>query len=622
MRRFLHLLLLLLIFGFVIGALRGSVPKIPLRAALVIQPQGEIVEQLSGEPLERALQQAQGGGRAQTLLWDLIDCVRAAKTDSRIPVIVLDFRKFGGAGQPVLEELARALRDFRTSGKKIIAYGTEILQNPYYLAAQADEIYVDPLGGVFIDGYDRYQMYLKDALDKLGVDINIFRVGKFKSAVEPFSRKDMSPEDREESKVYLDSLWASWQGAVTRARRLEPGAVARYVDSFVRNADAAGGNLANVALQSSLVTGIKSGLEVERRIAQLVGMDEDKGTFNQVSAEDYVRVVRATKKVKSVGKPRIGVVVASGEILDGDQPSGTIGGSSTAELIREARLDDGVKALVLRVDSPGGSVLASEQIYREVAAVRESGKPVIVSMGNYAASGGYYIASGADEIWASPATITGSIGIFAIVPTINRTLDKLGIGVDGIGTTPLSGQARIDRPLSPEARTLLQAVINHGYEEFLTHVASGRNKTRDQINEIAQGRVWTGVDAQKIGLIDKLGGYDDAVKAAAARAKVTNYDVEIIQPELSWAQQLAMQINGWGMKLLAAMHLSFGGSPFGGLLGGAVRGGWGGGAPGALGGAQAMLPPGVQTPLLREAQRISRFTQPNHLYAYCFCTVE
>jgi protease-4 len=591
---------LLIIFGFVVGALRGSLPKLPVKAALVIEPQGEIVEQLSGRPLERALQQAQGGGRAQTLLWDLLDCIHAAAKDSRIPVIVIDFDKFDGAGQPVLEELAHALRDFRAAGKKVVAYGTEYRRSQYYLATQADEIYVDPLGGVLLDGYDRYQLYFKDALDKLGVDINIFRVGKFKSAVEIYSRKDMSPEDREESKAYLDSLWSTYQQSVVAARKLEPGAVGKYVDTFVRNVDAAAGNLADVALQAGLVTGIKTGIEVERRVIQLVGEDTDKGTFNQVSTDDYVRIAHATKKVKAVGKARIGVVVAAGEILDGEQPSGTIGGDSTAELIRAARLDHDIHALVLRVNSPGGSVLASEQIYREVAALRATGKPVIVSMGQYAASGGYYIAAGADEIWASPATITGSIGIFAVVPTVNRTLDKIGIGVDGIGTTPLSGQARIDRPLSPEARTFLQAVINHGYEEFLARVASGRDKTRDQINDIAQGRVWTGVDAKRIGLVDKLGGFDDAVKAAAARAKLTDYDVEIIQPELNWAQQLALQINGWGMKLLATLHIGAGGA---GVL-------------------PALLDASVQSPLMREVARLKRFTVANRLYAYCFCTVE
>jgi protease-4 len=353
-----------------------------------------------------------------------------------------------------------------------------------------------------------------------------------------------------------------------------------------------------VALQAKLVTAVVSKPDVEKRLIELVGEDDTTGSFRSVSVAEYLRYARAQKKLHAAGKPRIGVIVAEGEILDGEQPPGTIGGDSTAHLIREARLDKDIKALVLRVDSPGGSVLASEEIYRELTALRAAGKPLVVSMSGYAASGGYYISAPADEIWASPATITGSIGIFAIIPTFDKTLGKVGVSVDGVGTTPLSGQLRIDRPLGDAARTLLQAGVSRGYEEFLARVADGRKKTRDQVNEIAQGRVWAGTDAQRLGLVDHLGSFDDAVRAAAQRAKLTSYATEILEPELTWAEQLALQLKS--RAVIEMLHLSAGDRSLAQLA--------------AL--AQHL------DPLAREVAQLSRFSVPNRLYAYCFCEVQ
>ncbi|HTL21029.1 MAG TPA: signal peptide peptidase SppA [Steroidobacteraceae bacterium] len=594
LRKALHLILLLMIFGVVVGVLRGSVPRIPSKAALLLVPEGELVEQLSGDPVERALQETRGETHRETLLWDLTDSIRTAASDPRIPAIALDLEKFEGGTQPTLEELALALREFRRSGKKVIAYGAELSQERYYVASQADEVLLDPMGFVLIDGYDRYRMYLKDALDKLGVEINVFRVGSFKSAVETFTRTNMSPEDRDESRAYLSALWSSYQDAVTRARKLQPDAVAQYVGTLSKSIPAAGGDAARVALQTGLVSAVKTRLEFEQRVVALVGKDDNNDSFKAVSLDDYVRYAHAQRKLKADGKPHIGVIVAAGEILDGEQPPGTIGGESTARLIRQARIDKDVKALVLRVDSPGGSVLASEQIYRELLALRGAGKPVVVSMSGYAASGGYYISAPADEIWASPATITGSIGIFAIIPTVDRTLGKVGVSVDGVGTTPLSGQLRLDRPLGEEARTLLQATVSRGYDEFLERVATGRKKTRDDVDKIAQGRVWSGIDANHIGLVDHLGSFNDATKAAARRAKVTDYAVEFIEPELTWAQALAMQLRSH----LAALVLRA--------------------SPGEA--ALAQLAQRLD-PVTREAQRLARFSVRDHLYAYCFCEV-
>lgn len=584
-----------MLFGFVFGALRVSLPVVAAKSALLIAPEGELVEQLSGDPLQRALQEARGQGRPETLLWDLTDSIRAAAKDKRIPVLAIDLEHFDGAGQPTLEELARAIREFRAAGKKVIAFGTEFTQDRYYIAAQADEIYLDPLGFVLIDGYGRYRMFFKDALDKLGIDINVFRVGSFKSAVESYTRTDMSPADREESLAYLNALWSSYQAAMTRARKLPADAIATYVNTLSKTVPAAGGNAAQVALQAGLITGIKTHQEVERRLIGLVGEDDSNGSFQSVSGQDYVRIAHAQKKLHADGRKRVGVIVASGEILDGDQPPGTIGGDSTARLIRQARLDKNVQAVVLRVDSPGGSVLASEHIYHELQALRAAGKPLVVSMGDLAASGGYYISAPADEIWASPATLTGSIGIFAIIPTVDKTLGKVGVNVDGVGTTALSSQMRIDRPLGADARALLQAEIERGYEVFLERVATGRKKTRDQVDSIAQGRVWAGMDAKRLGLVDGLGSFDDATKAAARRAKLTDYAVEFMEPELTWAQELVLQ-----MKTRAVRAVASAGTQSGTLAQVATR----------------------LDPLRREVERLSRFSEPNRVYAYCFCGAE
>src|SRR6202050_2233358 len=595
LRPCLHLLLLLALFGIVIGALRQSTPRIPDKAALVVRPSGDIVEQLSGEPIERALNEAQGEGVPQTLLWDLTAAIRTAAADPRIPVLVIDTDDMGSVGQAKLEDLAAAIGVFRHSGKRIIARGTYFLQGQYYLAAQADEVYLDPFGFVLLDGYDRYRIFFRDALDKLSIDMHLFRAGKFKSAAETFTRRDMSPEDREESDVYLQALWRGYRTSVASARSLKPEAIAQYADGYVTAVAAAGGDTAKVAKDSGLVSGLKTQQEVEDRLIDLVGADTGGKSYRQVGVADYLRATHAEDKQRGKGQA-VGGVIASGEILDGKQPPGTVGGESTSQLLREARQDDDIRAVVLRVDSPGGSVLASEQIYREVLALKKDGKPVVVSMSDVAASGGYYIAAGADQIIASPNTITGSIGVFAGIPTFNRSLAKLGINVDGIGTTPLSGATELDRPLSADAGRLVQITVDHAYEEFLARVAKGRGKTREAIDAIAQGRVWVGGDARQQGLVDRLGNYDDAVTEAATRAGLkAGYGVRRIEPELSWAQQLLFQLRSTGDSMLQRI-----GQPRSGA---------------------AQLVQRLK-PLDMELARWARLSSPNSIYAYCFCTIE
>ncbi|MGH8298488.1 MAG: signal peptide peptidase SppA [Steroidobacteraceae bacterium] len=598
LRKVLHLILLIVIFGFVVWAGTSSTPGVPYRAALVVKPEGQLVEQLTGDAVQRAIQNAQGQQRQETLLWDLVDAIRAAATDKRIRVLVLDLDDMEGAGQPTLEELSSAIQQFRASGKPVIAYGTAYDQDQYYLAAQADKVYLDPTGYVMIEGFSRYPLYFKGLLQKVGVDVNVFRVGTFKSAVEIFTRSDMSPADKQQSQAYLNVLWSTYQKAVTDARKLPAGAIASYVDSLPKAISAANGDAAKVALQAGLVTALANKLQVQRNLIRMVGEDPSTGSFNQISAEDYARIVHAQTKVyrHGDGSARIAVIVASGDIQDGIQPPGTIGGDSLSRLIRQARLDKDIKAVVLRVDSPGGSVAASEEIYQELEALRAAGKPLVVSMGDLAASGGYYISAPANQIWASPATLTGSIGIFAIIPTIDQTLAKIGVSVDGVGTTPLAGALSIDRPLGPQISQLLQSQVDRGYQEFVDRVAAGRRETPEQIDAIGQGRVWAGADARKIGLVDHLGTLEDAVKAAAHLANVTQYQVEFVQPHLTWAEALFEQTQvraaAAAVSLFHVDAQSFGLAEVANRL----------------------------DPVARDLKQLARFSAPGHLYSYCFCT--
>ncbi len=601
LRRVLHLLLLLALLAVLIAALRSSIPKLPERGALVIRPSGEIVEQLSGQPLQRAINEAQDQAPPQTLLWDLTRAIRSAGKDPRVQALVIDTDDLESIGLPETEELAAAIGEFRRTGKKVISHGSYFLDGQYALAAQADEVYLDPLGFVLLAGYDRYRMFFKDAIDKLSVDVHLIRAGKFKSAAEPFIRRDMSPEEKQESTAYLQALWQGYRNGVGEARHLPPEAIDAYANGYAAAVRQAGGDTARVALAAHLVTGLRTAAQIEQRMIQLVGMDKDRHSFSEITFDDYIRVVKSEERLHRKSDSAVGVIMASGTILDGTQPSGTIGGDSTAALLRQAREDESVKAVVLRIDSPGGSVLASEQIYREVQALRAAGKPVVASMGEVAASGGYYIAAPADEILASANTITGSIGVFAVVPTIDRTLSKLGVHVDGVGTTALSGALRVDRPLQPEIEGLLQAGVDHSYSEFLKRVATGRHQSTEAIDQIAQGRVWAGSDALRLRLIDRVGTYQDAVQAAAKRAKMAKgYEVRLIEPELGLTEQLLMSMRSNGMRVYRASGL--GEATYAGLA--------------------ARVSPQLQ-PLERELIRWQRFAAvPNHTLAYCFCTAD
>lgn len=591
-RRVLHLILLLVIFGFILAALHTSIPIVPHTAALVIAPEGSLVEQLSSDPVRRAFGEASGGPAPETLLRDVIDAVAAAKTDSRIKMIVLDLGYLDASGLSKLQEIGAALRDFRAAGKRVVVAADSLDQTQYYLAAQAGEVYLDPLGLVYLDGFSYYRMYLKDAIEKLGVDVNVFRAGTYKSFTDQFSRSDMAASEREESSVWLEALWNAYQQDVTHARSLPAGALNEFVADEPAALTAVNGDAAKLALQRGLVTALKSRRQVADELKVFVGEDDDSHSFNSIGMNQYLASVRSKRVLKSKSDSKVGIVVASGEILDGRQPPGTIGGESTADLLRQARYDKAVKAVVLRVDSPGGSMFASEQILREVKTLRKSGKPVVVSMSSYAASGGYYISSAANQIFASPTTLTGSIGVFSVVPTFQRTLEKLGVKVDGLGTTAIAGDMRLDRALTPATRRILQTSVDHAYAEFLRRVADGRKKAVEDVDKIAQGRVWAGVDAQRIGLVDHLGGLKDATDAAAKLAELSaDYGVDYIEPELSLRQQLLMQLRSETLRM--------------GQIAGFV-------AP--RGDVERML-----DPLLEQARAIARLNDPRGLYAYCWC---
>jgi len=591
-RKVLHLILLLIIFGFVLAALHTSIPVVPRSAALLIAPEGELVEQLSSDAVRRAFGQASGGPAPETLLKDVVDAIEAAKSDARIKLIVLDVGDLAPSGLSKLQEIGAALRDFRAGGKRVVVAADSMDQSQYYVASQASEVYLDPLGLVYLDGFSYYRMFLKDAIEKLGVDVNVFRAGTFKSFTDQFSRSDMAPSEREESSVWLDSLWTAYSQDVARARSLPLGTLNEYIADEPAALAALGGDAAKLALQRGLVTALKSRRQLADDLKGLVGEDSDNHSFNSIAMSAYLTSVRSKHLLKSKADAKVGVVVAAGEIFDGHQPPGKIGGESTADLLREARYDKAIKALVLRVDSPGGSMFASEQILREVQALRKAGKPVVVSMSTYAASGGYYIAAAANQIFASATTLTGSIGVFSVVPTFQRTLEKLGVKVDGLGTTPLAGNMRLDRALNAGTKQILQTSVDHAYLEFLTRVGEGRRKSVDEIDKIAQGRVWAGVDAERIGLVDHLGGLREAADAAAKLAELgSDYDVEYVEPDLSLREQLLMQIRSQAMRL----------GRFAGLV------------PGDTG-IEAAL-----DPLVEQARTLAQLNDPRGLYAYCWC---
>jgi len=507
----LVLILLLMFFGIIYASLSAK-PAPVTAGVLALDLNGSVVEQPSKAELSEVVA---GGNAAQEYrLRDLIAALREAKTDDRVKAVALDLDGFTGGGQSALSDLSDAIRAVRSANKPVLAYATGYTDDSYQIAAAASEVWLNPLGLVVIAGPGGQNLYYKGLLDKLGVTPHVYRVGTYKAAVEPFVRSDMSPEARENAQALANALLESWRESVVRAR---PNA---KVDAYMRDmpgaVQAAGGDMAKAALNAGLVDKVADRQAFEARLAQLGGEDADElGGYKRIKLPAYIRDAREDDEAGPIG-----VVTVAGMIVDGKAASGTAGGDTIAALIEKGLADDDLKALVVRVDSPGGSVLASERIRQAILEAKRRKFPVVVSMGNVAASGGYWVSTPADFIYAEPSTITGSIGVFGILPSFEGTRAKLGLGADGVKTTPMSGEPDVLNGPSPEAEQLLQTGVDSIYRRFLGIVSESRHKSPADIDKIAQGRVWDGGTAHQLGLVDGFGGMDDAIAKAAELAKL------------------------------------------------------------------------------------------------------
>lgn len=601
---FFSLLLLFLLFVLAVIGAGGAKPLLD-DTALVIEPTGPLVEQFSSDPGERAFKRALGDrDNDEVQLRDLLRALDAAKDDKRIERVVLKLDRLQGSGVASLREVARKLAEVKASGKEVIAYSETMDQKQYLLAAQASEIYLDPMGGLMLEGLGRYRQYYRQGLqDKLGVDVHLFKVGEYKSAAEPYVLDAASPQAKEADLFWMSDVWQRYLGDVAKARKLDAAKIAEGIDQLPAGIAAVQGDLAKYALQQKLIDGLKTAEEVGDLLAERGAADGDaQDGYRQIALDDYLTHLNA-KRSPVDPRPQVAVVVAEGEIRGGEQQPGRIGGVSTSALLRQARDDEHVKALVLRVDSPGGEVFASEQIRREIAALKQAGKPVVVSMGDLAASGGYWISMNADKIYADESTITGSIGIFGLIPTFQRTLDKIGVHSDGVGTTKFAGAFDVTRPLQPEVGQVIQTVIDKGYRDFTGRVATARKRSVEQIDEVARGRVWSGLQAKERGLVDDFGGLQTAINDVAQRAKLgkaSEYQVRYIEKE---APPFSKLFSSFAESRIGAQWLH--GSSF------------------AQGVAQALLPR-VAPQTAQDLRFLEGAIQPTQgvpvkSLAYCFC---
>jgi protease-4 len=529
-RAILNLLFLIVLLALAWAIFFGGAKPLASKTMLVLDLKGELVEQASGGARDALMASVTGGESHRTVqLRDVRNVLDAAAKDGQIAGAVLLLDEMQGGGQASLREVAAAIDRFRASGKKVVAWGAGYSQRQYLVASHADEVYMHPMGAVLLEGFGRYRNYYRDALDKIGVTVNLMRVGTYKSFAEPYIANGPSPAATEADAYLNNALWSSYTSDVEKARKLPQGQIMKSIDKLPALVEAAGGDLAKVTLDAKLVDGLKTRDEIRQMMIARGEKDAQGKTFRQVNYDEYLARVHP----KVLGDA-VGVVMAVGEITDGVAPPGAIGGQSTSNLIRIAREDNNIRAIVLRIDSPGGSAFGSELIRRELELTRAAGKPVVVSMGNVAASGGYWISMASDEVIAEPNTITGSIGVFAILPRADKVIDKLGIHTAGVTTTWLGDAVNPLRPLDPRFGQVIQGSINHIYADFTTKAAAARKTTPEKINEVAQGRVWTGAQAKERGLVDRLGSYGDALKSAADRAKLGgDYRVVYLEREVS-----------------------------------------------------------------------------------------
>lgn len=520
-RALMNLFVLLLIVIVATALLTRGLKPLADKTTLVLKLDGNLVEQFSGSPREQLMAQAQGrSAPRQTRLRDVLAALDQAARDDKISAVLLDVEDLQGAGLAGLHEVSAALQRFRkASGKPVLAYADSYSQRGYFLAAQAGEVYLHPMGMVMLEGFGRWRTYYKDALDRIGVTPHVMKVGTYKSFAEPYTATGPSAATMEAEGLVYGELWSGFTGAVETARKLEAGSIGRSIDQIPQLLAAAKGDAAQMAVQAKLVDGLKTRDQMRELLIAKGARDEDSKSFRQVSLNQYLAHVKGAGAPNKL-QPGIGVVVAEGEIVDGDAGPGRIGGDSTARLIRKAREDEAIKAVVLRVNSPGGSAFASEIVRRELELTRQAGKPVVVSMGDVAASGGYWISMASDAVIADAGTITGSIGVFGILPTAEGLMDKLSLHTGGVTTTWLAGGYDPRRPLDPRLQAAVQAGVENIYARFTGLAAQARKSTPDKIDAVAQGRIWTGAQARERGLVDRLGSFDDAVQAAAKLAKL------------------------------------------------------------------------------------------------------
>jgi protease-4 len=564
---------------------------------LVINPKGVIVEQKSGSPIDEIVGEVTGDAEPQVQLRDLVAVLEAAADDDRITQVLISLDGFSGMGAGMMLEVSDAFAAFKQSEKRVIAYGAAMGTSQYFLASLADEIWLDQDGSVLLEGYSRFRQYYAEALDKLEVDVNLFRVGTYKSAMEPYILNGQSEADREAALYYLGDLWQRYLQTVSQNRGMTVEVLDDIVMNFGQYIEQAEGDMAKVALERGLVDRLISRPEMRAEMANLGTPDEEDSYLN-ITMNAYLDQIEPRLQD---GVGRVGIIVAEGTITEGSQPAGSIGADSTARLIRDAVHDDDIKAVVLRINSGGGSAFASEVIRRELLALKDAGKPVVVSMSNVAASGGYWIAMGADEVWAYPSTITGSIGIFGFFPTFQNTFAKVGVYTDGVGTTPYAGALRPDREVSDEIAGLVQTMIEFGYQEFIGLVSEYRKMSLEAVDQVAQGRVWTGVQAQDRGLVDQLGTLQQAVASAARQAGLgDDYEITYVEPELSEFEKFITQLSARALAWVGFEEFVHRASVHPLLQ---------------------MIPSTYQWRVMNELQRVNQATEAGHrgVMAHCLC---
>lgn len=564
----------------------GSNSEQTARGALLLDISGVIVDKPSTNhrlgALGRQLFGASSDRLQENSLFDIVNAIRQAKDDRNITGIVLDLKNFTGADQPSMRYIGKALREFRDSGKPVFAVGENYSQGQYYLASFANKIWLSPQGQVDLHGFATNGLYYKTLLDKLKVSTHVFRVGTYKSAVEPFIRDDMSPAAREADSRWIGELWQNYLHTVSANRQISPQQLFPGAQAIIDGLTSVGGDTAKYALDHKLVDALASSADVEKALTKQFGWSKTENNYRAISYYDY------SLKTPADTGGTIAVIFANGAIMDGEETPGNVGGDTTASQIRDARLDPKVKAIVLRVNSPGGSVNASEVIRAELAAARAAGKPVVVSMGGMAASGGYWISTPANYIVASPSTLTGSIGIFGVINTVENSLSSIGVHSDGVSTSPLA-DISVTKALSPEVQQMMQLSIEYGYKRFITLVADARKRTPEQIDKIAQGHVWTGEDAKANGLVDSLGDFDDAVAKAAELAKLKQWHLDYYQDEPTVLDMVMDSMTGSVRAML----------------------------PEAI---QAMLPAplvSAANTVKAEGDKLAAFNDPQNRYAFC-----